>query len=136
MPKDMPQFGEKDGIWICSFREVPSLATVLREMLIRMQSITLTQENKGDKMEQLYDYLTSNEFVQNIKRIVENYDTMHQQLAREKRAMAKLWAEREKQIDGVQNNLSILFGSIKGIAGNSLPQSDYLELPGYGDDTD
>jgi hypothetical protein len=129
MPSDMDRFGEKDGVWICGFHEVKSLSFVLREMLIKTHSVKLTEENKGDKMELLYTYLTSNEFVQNIKRIVENYDGMIDQLNSEKKAMHKIWASREKQIWVVQENISALFGSIKGIAGKELETSNVLELP-------
>jgi len=79
-------------------------------------------------MEMLYNDLTSNEFVQNIKRIVENYDGMVEQLNSEKKAMTKIWAMREKQIWVVQENISALFGSIKGIAGKELETSSVLEL--------
>jgi hypothetical protein len=129
MPGDMERFGEKDGVWICGFNELKSLSFVLREMLIKTNSVKMAQVNKGDKMELLYHYLTSNEFVQNIKRIVENYDEMINQLNSEKKAMHKIWAIREKQIWLVQENVSALFGSIKGIAGNSLETSGILELP-------
>ena len=30
LPKDMERFGEKDGVYICTFAEVRSLASVLR----------------------------------------------------------------------------------------------------------
>ena len=98
-------------------------------MLIKSHSLSIAQENKGDKMELLYTYLTSNEFVQNIQRIVENYDSMIQQLNAEKKAMIKMWSIREKQIWVVQENISSLFGSIKGIAGSALATSAILELP-------
>lgn len=129
MPADLDKFGQKDGVWICGFHEVKGLSLVLREVLMRTQSVKIAQENKGDKMELLYNYLTSNEFVQIIKRIVENYDGMIEQLNSEKKAMHKIWAMREKQIWTVQENISALFGSIKGIAGKELPASDVLELP-------
>ena len=129
MPSDMDRFGEKNGVWICGFHEVKSLSFVLREMLIKTHSVKSSEENKGDKMELLYNYLTSNEFVQNIQRIVENYDGMINQLNSEKKAMHKIWAQREKSLWVVQENISSLFGSIKGIAGNALSTSDVLELP-------
>ncbi|MBU1086940.1 MAG: DUF2130 domain-containing protein [Candidatus Omnitrophica bacterium] len=129
LPSDMDRFGEKNGVWICGFNEVKSLSFVLREMLIKTHSVKLAQENKGDKMELLYSYLTSNEFVQNIKRIVENYDEMILQLNSEKKAMQKIWTIRGKQIWVVQENISALFGSIKGIAGNSLDTAGVLQLP-------
>lgn len=130
MPGDMERFGEKDGVWICGFHEVRSLSFVLREMLIKMQTLKVSQENKGDKMELLYNYLTSNEFVQNIKLIVENYEEMINQLNKEKKAIMKIWAMREKQIWAVQENVSALFGSIKGIAGKELKSAEVMQLPG------
>jgi hypothetical protein len=129
MPSDMDRFGEKDGVWICGFHELKSLSLVLREMIIKTHSVKKSEENKGDKMELLYNYLTSNEFVQNIERIVENYDSMINQLNSEKKAMYKIWAQREKQIWVVQENISALFGSIKGIAGKELETSNVLQLP-------
>lgn len=129
MPTGMERFGEKNGVWICGFHEVKSASFVLREMLLKTQSVKSSEENKGDKMELLYSYLTSNEFVQSIKRIVENYDGMLTQLNSEKKAMHKIWAAREKQIWVVQENISSLFGSIKGIAGKELETSSVLELP-------
>lgn len=129
LPSDMDRFGERNGVWICGFHEVKSLSFVLRQMLIRTHAVKVSQENKGDKMELLYHYLTSNEFVQNIKRIVENYDSMIDQLNSEKKAIYKIWATREKQIWVVQENISALFGSIKGIAGKELETAHVLELP-------
>ena len=128
-PKDMDRFGEKDGVWICSFDEVRSVSFVLRQMLIRVQGLRSTEENKGEKKELLYRYFTSGEFVQNVKRIVENYDKMTDQLNREKKAMHKLWSERESQIWTVQENLAALFGRIKGITGEELPDAGLLEMP-------
>ena len=128
MPKNMERFGEKDGVWICSFSEIKSLSFVLREMLIKMQTIKGSQENKGEKMELLYRYLTGTEFSQNINRIVENYSAMLNQLNLEKTRTYKSWKEREKQIEAVQVNLSYLFGSIQGIAGSDVLPGTKLEL--------
>jgi hypothetical protein len=128
MPAGMERFGEVDGVWICGFREVKSLSFALREMLIRIQAVKQTETNKGDKAELLYRYFTGNEFVQNIQRIMEIYNDMEQQVSKEKKAFAKIWAEREKQIWGMQENMARLFGSISGITGKELSGSDFLEL--------
>ncbi len=94
-----------------------------------VQSVKSSDENKGDKMELLYSYFSSNEFGQNISRIIENYDSMIQQLNSEKKSAYKNFAIREKQIWGVQENINVLFGSIKGIIGKELETSAILELP-------
>lgn len=130
MPSDMDRFGERNGVWVCGFHEVRSVSFVLREMLLRLYGVQAAQHNRGDKKELLYSFFTSNEFAQLFRRVIENFEAMEQQLSREKKAMNKLWSEREKQIWGVQENLSALFGSIKGIAGNELDSGSILELPG------
>lgn len=130
LPLDMERFGEKNGVWICGFHEVKSLSFVLREMLIKTNSVRSAETNKGDKMELLYHYLTGTEFAQNIERIVENYIAMQDQLNSEKRAMGRIWATREKQIEVVSTNISTMFGSIKGIAGSAIATPAVLELPG------
>ena len=46
----------------------------------------------------------------------------------EKRAMQRIWKEREKQIDKVVTNTIDMYGSIKGIAGNAIQSVKALEL--------
>ena len=133
-PTGMDRFGLKDGVWICGFHEVKSLSLVLREMIIKTQSVRSMEDNKGDKMELLYKYLTSNEFIHNIEQIVQNYDSMINQLNTEKKIMMKNWATRERQIWTVQENISSLFGNIKGIAGNELDNPSVFELPDHLDE--
>lgn len=128
MPKDLPHFGLKDGVWICNFHEAQGLAAVLRESLLRIGEAKSSQENKGDKMTLLYDYLTSNEFKQQIQAIVEGFGQMKLDLEREKRAMAKIWKAREKQIEKVTINTIDMYGSVKGIAGSAIAEIPELTL--------
>lgn len=128
-PTGMLSFGKLDGVWICNFSEIRSLSMAIRDSLIRIYEVRAADENKGEKMELLYHYLTGNEFVQNVKRIIETYDEMCNDLNKEKRAMYKIWETRQKQIDKVTKNISSLFGAIKGIAGKELDTLDVLELP-------
>jgi len=128
-PSDMSRFGQIDGVWICGFHEVKSVVLALRQILIQAHSVKSSESNKGEKMELLYEYLTSNEFGQTVQRIIENYEAMDDQLKKEKRAMEKIWKEREKQNWAVQENVAQLFGAIKGIAGKSIPTIEILELP-------
>ncbi len=90
MPKDMQRMGMKDGIWICTFEEFKGLCFVLRESLIQINTALSSQENKGDKMSMLYDFLTSNEFRMQIEAIVEGFTQMKIDLESEKRAMQRL----------------------------------------------
>jgi len=89
-----------------------------------------SQENKGDKMHLLYDFLTSTTFKMQVEAIVEGFSGMKNSLETEKRSMQRIWKEREKQIDKVIENTIDMYGSIRGIAGNSVQQIDALELSG------
>lgn len=128
LPKDLDRMGMKEGIWICTFEEFKGLSNVLRQSIIQLSNAVISQENKGDKMEMLYSFLTSNEFKLQIEGIVEGFTQMNEDLLKEKNAMKRIWKQREKQIDKVISNTIHMYGSIKGIAGNAVQSVPALEL--------
>lgn len=129
MPADMDRMGLKNGIWICNYEEFKGLCFVLRESIIQISNALVSQENKGDKMSMLYDFLTCNEFRLQIEAIVEGFTQMKTDLDKEKKAMISIWKIREKQIEKVTINTISMYGSIKGIAGNAIGTVRALELP-------
>lgn len=120
LPKDMNSFGEKDGVWICSFAEARALVAVLRDAVIKIFSAAKSQENRGDKMHLLYDYLTSSEFAGQWQAIREGFMTMKLSIQKERDAMEKLWKAREKQLEKVLLNAAHIRGSIEGISGSDV----------------
>lgn len=128
MPKDMEGFGLKDGIYICQYHEAKSLALILRMSLIRISEAASANENKGEKMQMLYSYLTGNEFKHQIEAITEGFMSMKKAIISERNAMEKIWKEREKQIDKVLLNAVGMYGSIKGIAGSAVSEIKALDL--------
>jgi len=129
MPSDLQRMGLKDGIWVCTYEEFKGLCFVLRQSIVQLSSALISQENKGDKMNMLYNFLTSNEFKLQIEAIVEGFTQMKEDLESEKRAMQRIWKTREKQIEKVVTNTVNMYGSIKGIAGNAIGTVKALELP-------
>jgi len=127
MPKDMDCFGVKDSVWICSFGEVKALASVLRDGVIRVFNAAKNQENKGDKMHLLYDYLTSAEFAEQWKAIREGFMSMKMSIQKERDTMERLWKAREKQLEKVLLNAAHVRGSIEGIAGINSVDLNLLE---------
>lgn len=127
MPKEMDRFGEKDGVWICSFHEVKSLTYVLRDAILKVYNITRSQDNKGDKMQLLYHYLTSGEFAEQWSAIREGFRSMKTSIQKEREAMEKLWKAREKQLEKVLLNAAHIKGSIEGIAGSDSVDLQLLD---------
>lgn len=136
MPAGMDRMGMRDGIWICTYEEFKGLSAVLRQSLIQVSQAVQAQENKGDKMSMLYDFLTSNEFRLQIEGIVEGFTQMQGDLDAEKRAMQRIWKQREKQIEKVVHNTLGMYGSIRGIAGNAVQTVRALELDFIEDDNE
>jgi hypothetical protein len=136
LPEGIEKIGQKDGVWICTYNDFKGLVIVLRESLIKIAETYSSQTNKGEKMQMLYDYLMSNEFLMQANAIVDGFNSLQDSYIREKRAMERIWKEREKQLEKVLLNTNHFIGSIKGIAGTSIPQlkeigtkDNILELP-------
>jgi len=133
--KDMVRFGLIDGVWICSFAEVKSVSLILRSALLKVGEAISSQENKGSKVQLLYEYLTGTEFRNYVETIVETFSAMRSDLDKEKRAFAKIWGEREKQIEKAVAGTLNMFGAVKGIAGaavQDIPEIDLLNIGSQG----
>lgn len=126
-PKDMERFGERDGIWICSFSEVASVSAIIRNGILKIYEIQRSEENKGDKMQMLYNYLTGVEFRGQVEAIAEGFLSLKNSISKERIQMERMWKEREKQLEKVLMSTSGLYGSVKGIAGASVGDIPLLD---------
>lgn len=135
LPKGINSFTQLGGVWITNFILAGSLADVIRTGLIQLSQAKLSAIGKNEKMEVLYNYLSGPEFKQKVEAIVEAFKTMKEDLDQEKRAMTRIWAKREKQIERVITNTASMYGDMQGIVGASLPQIKMLELE-VGDKTE
>ncbi len=127
LPTDVTKFGIMEGVWICTFAEVAALASVLRDGIIKVFNATKSQENKGDKMTMLYNYLTSNEFGEQWNAIREGFMSMKLSIQKERDVMEKLWKSREKQLEKVLLNAAHIKGSVEGISGQESIDFGLLE---------
>lgn len=120
MPKDLLQFGEKNGVYICTYKEISSLAVVLRSAIIKISESRASQENKGEKMVAMYDYLTSNEFIGNMTNMREGFRSLRNMMQKEREDFEKNFKKKEKQIELIIQNSLHITGSVEGIAGQDL----------------
>jgi hypothetical protein len=129
LPDGMIRFGEREGIWICTFQEFRALAFLFRQNLSRIGEILAAQENRGDKMQMIYSYVTGNEFKQKLEAAFESYSEMQDDLLKEKALMTSQWAKREKRMMKAMENLVALYGDVRGIAGGAVQEIKSLEIP-------
>jgi Uncharacterized protein conserved in bacteria (DUF2130) len=114
-------------------RAWPALAVALREQLIEVAFAHAAAEGKSEKMELLYHYLAGDQFRRRIEATVEAFTALRRGLDGERRAMERIWKEREKQIDRVLANTAGMYGEVRGILGASEPPVPALELDGSPD---
>jgi hypothetical protein len=128
MPSDAAQFECRENVWIAPPPVAVALAGALRMMLCETASARRAAENRHDKMAAIYDYFAGSEFKERVTAIFDSFTAMRNQLDGERRAIQKIWAAREKQIDRVLANTVGLHGDLQGIIGPSLPAISGMEL--------
>lgn len=129
LPKDIETFGNVDGVWVSAPRFGIGLSMALRQTLIEVALSKQAGEGQETKMEQVYGYLTGPRFRHRVEAIVEKFTDMQADLDRERKAMTRLWAKRETQIQSVIESTVGMYGDLQGIAGQAIQEIEGLELP-------
>lgn len=122
-------FGVKDGVWIVSYQLILPIATLLRKNLLDIGFQKALVSHKGEKADQLMEYITSHEFRQQLEALVEVYSEMSEQLEKERAAYERIWKAREGQIKRIVSSTANVVGSIQGRVGSSSLQIKGLDLP-------
>lgn len=135
LPKDMTTFGMYEGVWVTGFSTALPLVMALRSNLLQMAGLKQAAVGKNEKMEVLYNYLTSTEFKQRIEGIVEAFTMMKTELDKERTAYKRIWERREKLIGRVLDNTVGMYGDLEAVIGTQLPKIEQLELDSGGQDT-
>lgn len=128
LPPEIEQFGQLEGVWVCSVSAAIPLASALREQLCMVEYARQASAGKGDKVDLMYQYFSGDEFRQKIEGIVEAFTNMQNQLNKEKAAMSRIWNERDKQIQRVIANTTGMYGDVRGIIGSEVGTIKALEL--------
>ena len=119
------QFGLVDGVWVAVWSVAVQLGEALRAGLLDVHKQRLVSAGKGEKMEAVYDYVTSAQFAQKLKAVLEAFQRMSAELEAEKSQTMQRWARREKQLEAGKAALLGVGGELQGLAQQDLPQ---LEL--------
>ena len=135
LPKGVETFDLVDGVWITHPRAALPVAMMLRHTLLEVTSARLSSEGQQTKMELVYQYLTGPKFRQRVEGIVEAFSTMREDLDKEKAAIGKQWAKREKQIERVMQSTVGMYGDLQGIAGKTLQEIEGLSFPALTDES-
>jgi hypothetical protein len=124
LPKEWPgsaHFALHEDVWVTQASCAIGVAEILRGGMIDLHRQRAVSAGKGEKMEALYDYLTSPQFAQKLKAVYETFTKMRDELESEKSSTMQRWARREKQLQAGMTQLLSIGGEIQGLAQQDLP---------------
>ena len=129
--KTMPQYNDqchlKDGIWICTFHEFLGLVKALRYHLIERLRLLAVKEMTSEKSNELFNYITGLEFNSAMEKMLTPIMNQKIMFESEKRAIRKAWAAREKFIEQSLEGADLIWGSLRALAGQSMPSLAIME---------
>jgi len=128
LPKGLETFGHVEGVWVTGTRTLVPLAIALRHTLLELSLARQAGEGQQTKMELVYQYLTGPRFRQRVTAIIEKFEEMQSDLAKERTTMTKMWAKREGQIQAVLASTAGMYGDLQGIAGQAIETIDALDI--------
>ena len=117
-----------EGVWVCKTSLVLPLAELLRSNLYDVAKQKALQQNSTEKASQVFSYITSHEFEQHVRTIIDTYKEMLEQLNKERGTFERSWKQREGQIQKIFLTTAGIVGSIQGRAGSNILQIKGLEL--------
>ena len=129
IPADYGEMKNIEGIWVVKPKLVLALASAMRNQIISVWTANHNNENKDEKMEILYQFLTGTEFRHRVEGIVENYSTLQNDLEQEYRLATNRFHKRQKMLRGVIDNTIGMYGDLQGITGGAMSEIKQLEEP-------
>ena len=135
MPKGADELIVRLGdVWVVSPHVIKPVAEMLRVVLIEANKLKMVNTGRNEKMELLYNYLSSAQFSQKVRTMLEAFEAMRSDLEAEKRSIQRIWAKRQIQIERVTISMTTVVGELQGIAHEALPQLENIEtLEAIGD---
>ena len=127
LPKDLPNSGHRDRVWIGDYSTLRLLSVALRASLVGIASAKLASDNKDEISDLLFRYVTGSEFRQKVEAMVDTYKDMRDTIDREKRASIARWSKQEKQIEKVIAITAGTYGDLRGLIGSSMQSIPALE---------
>ena len=128
LPKWVEKFGLYKGVWLVEWEYALPIAHMLRGQIESMSHLRSSLVSKDEKMETLYNYLTSAKFKDKVENIIDAFRQMQDQVAEERRAFESRWKKREQLLEQVIKNTGGMYGDLGGMLGGKLEKVEYLEL--------
>jgi hypothetical protein len=120
-PRDKREIHLQDGVIVAAPARVLAIVEILRDQLIRLHELRVSNEQRDSKTEELYAFITSEHCKQLIGQVEAQAGKMLDLDTKEQEAHRRVWDQRKKLIHAVQkarSDLAFEIDRIIGTAGN------------------
>lgn len=118
-PRKQKGFCVEKGIPIVEKRMAISLATVIREAVIEIARLKLSDSDRNERSQELFDYIVGEKFVSRFRELAEGVASLRSQQQKERTWHENLWEVESKihaRMDGCHRELG---AQIKAIVGGT-----------------
>lgn len=129
LPEHVVHMGSVRGVLITTFRLAACLAETLRVNMALLGQTRVALAGQDDQKSRIFQYFASPAFYERMATIADTFEQMQGDLSREKAAMNRVWARREKQIEAIVASTARFTGELEALYGSSLPQLPQFALP-------
>src|SRR5204862_4674372 len=130
LPEHVQHMGGVRGVLLTTFSLAACLAETLRVNMALLGQTRVALSGQDDQKSRIFQYFTSPQFHERMATIAEQFQQMQADLTREKAAMNRTWAKREKQIETIVSSTAKFTGELQSLYGSSLPELPQFALPG------
>ena len=128
LPKGVESFDIINRVWVVDPQYAIPVAIAIRQSLEDVSVARQSAEGQQTKMALLYTYFTGTNFKLRVEAVIESFKNMKTDLEKEKKAITAQWAKRDQEITIGMGAAIGMCGDLKGIAGQSFPDINGLNL--------
>ena len=114
LPENVKQYEDED-LFICGFNDYVLAIKLLRARLVEIAKSKFIEANRSSNSELVYNYVTSKEFAQWMRGMLDYVSEQQIQLEKDKRQFNQSIAAREKQIQKINESQQFLIGHFRGL---------------------
>lgn len=120
LPDKINHSGFLKGVWVASYKDALTIANSIRILLMKLAQTKAAEENKDEKLEELYQFINSDNFKHRISSYIETVNKMKEDLDSDRRLQERSWKRREIEINRL-GRLNGIFDELTAISGINLP---------------
>jgi hypothetical protein len=112
-PRNTKYLTNIDGITVAHASVVLYIAALIRDGVIDVEKQSLSEVEKDSKMNELYQYITGNEFTVSIRAIFEAIKSLDDIRQAEQRTHSNVWTKQQNETSNINLNLSRIASKLR-----------------------